>query len=69
MIINFRKGCMAYFVLDFFYSILKTYLQIKICTLSKRVSVQEHGEDYNLAKLRETEEDVENMTEAENVEK
>ena len=43
--------------------------QIKICTLSKRVSVQVHGEDYNLANFRETEEDVENMTEAENVEK
>ena len=69
MIVNFRKGCVAYLVLDFFYSILKTYLQIKICTLSKRVSVQKHGEDYNLANLRDTEEDVENISEVEDVEK
>ena len=60
---------MAYLVLDFFYSILKTYLQIKICTISKRVSVQKHGEDYNLANLRDTEEDVENISEVEDVEK
>ena len=69
MIVNFRKGCVAYLVLDFFYSILKTYLQIKICTISKRVSVQKHGEDYNLANLRDTEEDFENISEVEDVEK
>ena len=60
---------MAICVLYFFYSILKTYLQIKICTLSKRVSVQKHGEDYNLANLHDTEEDVENPPEADDVEK
>ena len=65
----YRKGYMAICVLYFFYSILKTYLQIKICTLSKRVSVQVHGEDYNLANLRDIEEDVENMPEVEDVEK
>ena len=51
---------MAVVVVYFFYSIFKTYLQIKICILSKRVSVQEHRQEYSLANLREDDEKREN---------
>ena len=54
---------MAYLILGFFYTIFKTYLQIKICILSKRVSVQEHRQEYSLADLRETEDHEKRETE------
>ena len=46
------RNLMIFFIF-FFYTIFKTYLQIKICVLVKRLSGQENREEYIMADFGE----------------